>query len=139
MECPNCGAELKGSICEYCGTYLPDIEETEKKASTTGCPHCGCEDISYWRERKGNYSVKVMAACQNCGNVWESESGNLFQMTPKIVWWIFGWVLCFPIPATILLLRAKSIPKVVKYIIITAMWIGFAGYYFLPWIDFWFI
>ena len=25
-NCPNCGAPLKGSTCEYCGSYFPERE-----------------------------------------------------------------------------------------------------------------
>lgn len=37
--------------------------------------------------------------------------------------WVLGWIFCFPIPLTILMLRNKTMNKKVKYGIIAAGWI----------------
>lgn len=36
--------------------------------------------------------------------------------------WVLGWILCFPIPLTILMLRNKKLPPAVRYGIIGAAW-----------------
>ena len=37
--------------------------------------------------------------------------------------WILGWILCFPIPLTILMLRNKKLPNGVRYGVIAAAWL----------------
>lgn len=30
INCPNCGAPIKGNVCEYCGTISPLFEEKKR-------------------------------------------------------------------------------------------------------------
>ncbi len=39
--------------------------------------------------------------------------------------WIIGWILCFPIPLTILMLRNRKLPPMVRYVIIGVAWAVF--------------
>lgn len=37
--------------------------------------------------------------------------------------WILGWILCFPIPLTILMLRNKKLPNALRYGVIAFAWL----------------
>mgnify|MGYP002590020548 CR=1 FL=1 len=53
MKCPDCGAEVSGNICDYCGCSL------EPQKNKVGCPNCGSSNIQFTRERQG--SVKDLS------------------------------------------------------------------------------
>ncbi|MBP3891850.1 MAG: hypothetical protein J6D29_06735 [Solobacterium sp.] len=104
------------------------------------CPNCGSENIQFKREKQGEVKGKkgqrviyhTVALCKDCGNTWYvSEEG--LETPKKRTWlWVLGWLFCFPIPLTILLLRNNSMKKTLKYIIIAVAWllyllIGFTG------------
>lgn len=46
----------------------------------------------------------------------------------KIWLWIIGWIICFPIPLTLLVLRNKRLSTGLRYGVIAAAWILFAGF-----------
>lgn len=51
----------------------------------------------------------------------------------KRTWlWVLGWIFCFPIPLTILMLRNKTMNPKVKYGIIAAGWIVYLLILFVP-------
>ena len=37
------------------------------------------------------------------------------------IFWIIGWILCFPVPLTVILVRSKM-PKILKILIVAAAW-----------------
>ena len=43
--------------------------------------------------------------------------------------WIIGWILCFPIPLTILVFRNKRLSTSLRYGVIATAWILFAGFF----------
>ena len=124
MKCPNCGAETKGSVCEYCGSELP----TQKKTGVC-CNKCGSTNIAFRRENQGEIRGKntkqivhrTVGYCKDCGNTWfVSEDVPKKRKT----WlWVLGWICIFPLPLTILLLRKKDMKPALKYGILAVAWI----------------
>ena len=126
MKCPNCGAEVKGNVCEFCGSELL----TEKKTGFC-CGKCGSSNVAFRRENQGEIRGKkskqivhkTVGYCKDCGNTWfVSEEGKKKRKT----WlWVLGWIFIFPLPLTILLLRKKDMKPVIKYGIIVVAWLIF--------------
>ncbi len=124
MKCPNCGAEVSGSICSFCGSQLS--AETTQKAQ---CSNCGSTNIAFKRENQGEIRGKnakrivhrTVGYCKDCGNTWYiSEDAP----KPRKTWlWVLGWIFIFPLPLTILLLRKKEMQPFIKYPIIAIAWI----------------
>ena len=119
-RCNNCGTLFdEGNFCPKCGVR----EGTEPKK----CPNCGTEYYS--------------AACPNCGftsfsyrsnhNTAQTQAPIYINTSPQPVkkrktWlWVLGWIIIFPIPLTILLLRKKDMKPSLKYGIIATAWIVF--------------
>ena len=124
MKCPNCGAEVSGSVCNFCGSLLS--AETTQKAR---CSNCGSTNITFKRENQGEIRGKnakrivhrTVGYCKDCGNTWYiSEEAP----KPRKTWlWVLGWIFIFPLPLTILLLRKKEMKPFIKYTIIAIAWI----------------
>lgn len=123
MKCPNCGAETREPICEYCGS---EVQQESKRAK---CSKCGSTDIAFKRENQGEVRGKkskqivhrTVGYCKDCGNTW-----YVAEDAPKKrkTWlWVLGWICIFPLPLTILLLRNKKMKSVIKYTIIAVAWL----------------
>ena len=123
LECPNCGAPLKADgnakqiRCEYCDTVLTvekngmlDAEEAEKAgyAFEKGRQKARAED------ENGNYGYP------------DSQKDRRF-----LPLWVLGWIFCFPIPLTVLIVRSKTLSPTLKVILVALLWIFiFAVSYF---------
>ncbi len=124
MKCPNCGAETKGAVCEYCGSEI----RTQKKAGAC-CSKCGSTNIAFRRENQGEIRGKkskqvvhrTVGYCKDCGNTWFASED--IPKKRKTWLWVLGWLFIFPLPLTILLLRKKDMKPVIKYVIIAVAWI----------------
>lgn len=143
MKCPNCGAEVNGKFCAYCGSAIEqEIEENNYKC----CPRCGSKNVNFKREQVrqskringGDYysasGYNTIGFCEECGYTWDplaeakSKKKVDFHLpkmkNPKLIWWILGWLCIFPVPLTILLLRSDKIKSnVAKYGVIAIAWI----------------
>lgn len=124
MKCPNCGAEVSGGFCSFCGSQLS--EETTQKVK---CANCGSTNIAFKRENQGEIRGKkakqivhrTVGYCKDCGNTW-----YIAENSPKRrkTWlWVLGWIFIFPLPLTIILLRKKEMKPVIKYAIIAVAWV----------------
>ena len=131
-------------ICEYCGSECKDEERVcsacggnsfKKKCPDCGtlftegdfCPACG---VKFGAEghvcpRCGTKFYKTL--CPGCGYIlgerYESDQPR-YNPRRKTALWVLGWIFCFPVPLTILIVRSKSLPKWAKIVLIAALWIG---------------
>lgn len=133
--CISCGGNTFKNKCENCGTIFDEGLYCPKCGVKVGsiakkCPSCGTEYFSN--------------ACPNCGHV---DRENQSYVNPSIVsenetsqpikkrktWlWVLGWILMFPVPLTILMLKNQELNKGLRIGIIIAAWlvyfiIGFNG------------
>lgn len=129
MKCPNCGAEVTGNVCEYCGSHI-------SKPGEAGCPCCGSTNVRYSQTQQGWYFHETEGFCLDCGNKWSSGNNAGSDPQSNMILWIVGWLVFFPIPLTILIWRAGSLPKPVKYILTALLWLVIACPFVMPWISF---
>ena len=98
-KCTNCGAEMQVNAAQECVV----------------CPSCGqpfvtAKGISHYNTQHGIGAAAFVPQ----------------QEPPKKrrTWlWVLGWIFCFPIPLTILMMRNKTMNPKAKYGIIAAGWI----------------
>lgn len=147
MKCSSCGAEItSGTVCEFCGAQISSEERKElEQVSKSGCPKCGSSNVSFSREKQGEYKTShkghsatvvsraTVGCCKDCGYTWTSSNEGSATKAPakRKTWlWVLGWIFCFPIPLAIILLKKDNIKKPVAYVIIAiaaivyCLWIG---------------
>lgn len=156
MTCPRCGAKLtvdtkhQKYICDYCGTeYSMDSVESSSfseavntssdsynptpSVSAGTCPKCGSSKIKYMRESENERGYhKTTAMCQSCGHTWTTASDIANEKKKKgacgtCSLWVLGWLIMFPIPVTIIMLKNEKVreklDKKIRYGIIVAAWV----------------
>ena len=144
MKCPNCGAEVSGKFCEYCGTQLPyEMRQEQERLNKRGCPKCGSSNTTFRREKQGeirgeNGTAAVMATvglCGDCGYTWGAEEDQDVReswragsdaVKKRRTWlWVLGWIFMFPVPLTILLVRNKKMNVALKIVLIVVAWLAY--------------
>ncbi len=140
MKCPYCGAEIEdGQYCTYCGSKISsDMQREQERLKKRRCPRCGSTNLIFQRENQGEIyeenSKRVInqtvAICEDCGYSWtdskplyQSTQNNMPQKKRKTWLWILGWIIIFPLPLTLILLKKKDMKPVPKYLIIAFAWI----------------
>lgn len=134
MTCPNCGAQLQIDadrsqvFCEHCGTKLLMQDDVHH------IHYDNAEESGYLFE-KGRQRAIEEAEKRRRQDPYNHQQRytpppppiqNRAQQPPRKrrTWlWILGWLLIFPVPVTIMMLRRKDIKPIVKYGIIIAVWI----------------
>ena len=143
-ECSACGGREFKYKCENCGTEFDDGLYCPKcgvKAGTRAkvCPSCGekyfsnaCPNCGYTANR-ANYNNTYNANYGNANpqrNVSEPSAPvytnqNTNQAPKRKTWlWVLGWIFCFPIPLTVLIVKNKKMSKVVKGVLIALLWLA---------------
>lgn len=119
--CSRCGANEFKYKCNNCGTIFEEGRYCPKCGIKEGtkakyCPNCGTQYFT--------------TACPNCGYTGHKIPANPApvaqpQKKRKTWLWVLGWIFCFPIPLTILILRNEKWDKKLRYGIVAALWIIF--------------
>ena len=132
MNCPTCGAEIgNNKFCEACGTQIAETSQSEQERKKV-CPECGSSNIQFRRENQGEIRGKsskqiirrTVGFCKDCGATWyPNTSANEVPKKRKTWLWVLGWLLIFPLPLTILMLRKKEMNSILKYGVIVVAWL----------------
>ncbi len=124
MKCPQCNGELQ-------------VSENAKQAK---CPFCNSavmiddevRHVQFDNSEQFGYGFETgrMKAQQDFAERQEEQrraalraEQEAAKKKKRLVWWIIGWVLCFPIPLTILIAKTKKLKKGVKIGLIAALWV----------------
>ena len=135
MKCKYCGAEIESNtkFCAHCGSQISlEMRKEQEQLNKKGCPKCGSSSIEFNREdrtvkRKGKNTKKVKATvgvCHDCGYTWQTAETKT-ETTDRTWLWVVGWILIFPVPLTILMLRNDKLEAKVRYIIIGVAWAAY--------------
>lgn len=121
MVCPNCGASLqvdadqKNLTCSYCGNGLYIDDEVKH------VQYDNAEEIGYQFEKGRQRAQAEANRVQQ--QTFIMNSGKPPKRRKTWLLWVLGWILIFPVPLTILLLRKKDMKPVLKYGIIAVAWV----------------
>ena len=116
-DLPKCGANLRldadrqSAFCEYCGAQIL-IEDEVQRLQIDNAESAGYA-FEKGRQRAQNEAQATMA--YTCPPAPKRKS--------KILWWVLGWILIFPIPLTIIIARNKKLKPLIKAGVIIAAWI----------------
>ena len=132
MKCPSCGADIdmKSKQCTFCGAYITsDMRKEREMVTKEGCPKCGSSNITFNREKQGEYKGKngtsivrsTVGFCKDCGHTWTPSTPP--KKKDHTALWVLGWICIFPLPLTILLLRKKELKPLIKYGSIVLAWL----------------
>ncbi|MBP5330448.1 MAG: TM2 domain-containing protein [Lachnospiraceae bacterium] len=96
MKCPNCGAEITGRFCAYCGSEAPsqpvnivnnfygesNLNQGNANRSI-GCPNCGNNNVTFRREQNGLNGYRTVGMCNYFGNTWvTAQDQGIFSQGP---------------------------------------------------------
>ncbi len=124
MTCPNCGSKVrieknnKFLTCDYCGNTL-FIDEEEDQIPYADPEKAGYE-FEKGRQRARSESMTRQTFQPSYANNRQSYRQNKKNNT---VWWVLGWLLFFPIPLTVLLVRNQKMNPKLKWGLIIALWL----------------
>lgn len=113
LKCPYCGADLKADesakeiVCDYCDSKVPVSSAAESGSAAATA------------ETATTTATTAAPAASEASGTTEKRRSHLLL-------WILGWIFLWPLPVTILVHRSKM-PKLVKGLIIAAVWIIYAG------------
>ena len=119
--CPHCGAPLQvdpkaqKAICEYCGmttlienNKLPTIEMDSEREGYI---------FEKGRLRAHSEHVQIPIVRQVQYEVVPAQ-----KKKRHTIWWVMGWIIIFPLPATILIVRSK-LHWVWKTLLTLSVWV----------------
>lgn len=127
--CPSCGAKLninpngKQAFCEFCGASLLVDDEVQH------VQYDNAEEAGYNFE-KGRQRAQAEARFANTSKdlSWARQDNSKVQIPrpakKRKTWlWVLGWILFFPIPLTILIVRNKKLNTWQKAVLIAVIWL----------------
>lgn len=119
MKCPHCGGTLsidpdgKQAKCPFCENPIMIDDEVRH--------------IQFDNSKQAGYDFEVgrMQARRDAAVATIAEQQREERKKKNLKWWIIGWILFFPIPLTIIVVRSKKLKTLWKIIILVAIWGGF--------------
>ena len=120
--CTKCGANLhidaerKTAFCEYCGARLL-IDDEVQHLQIDNAERAGYEF------EKGRQRAQNAAQAQRYYSAQPQHAPK--KKNSKIVWWVLGWIIIFPIPLTIIIVRNKNLKTGAKIGIRAAAWVAY--------------
>lgn len=129
LKCPYCGAdlkvdsELKEVVCEYCDSKLA-VDDEVQHVQYDNSEQAGYE-FEKGRQRAKTESREDRRAARRGETDDTAETGTTKKRKGHLLLWILGWIFLWPLPVTILVHRSK-LPRLVKGLIIAAVWIIYA-------------
>ena len=129
LSCPHCGARLsldiEGSkaICPFCDSELL-LDHADSAVD-----HLTAENLGYSFE-KGRIRAQV-----EMNTSYPQKPGITQPSEPRkkrhIFLWVLGWILIFPVPVTILVVRNKKLKPIVKTAFIVIAWLAYFSFAFV--------
>ena len=116
LNCPNCGAPIQAeagvryTVCPYCSTSVM-VDD-------------GVQHVQYDNAEQAGYDFEKGRQRAQAEQRYYSPQ----YQTPRkkhTALWVLGWIFCFPIPLTILVVRSKKLNTISKAIIIVLVWAVF--------------
>ena len=128
------GTNFVPAKCTFCGTEQA-VDPTQQ---CTVCHNCGKAFITKNAIQNYNSPYQNGAFGQHVSSGAQQGYSAPQQFYPQsappkkkhTVWWILGWIFCFPIPLTILISRSHSLGKSLKIGLIAAAWIVYLIIFF---------
>ena len=121
-KCPHCAAALsvdpsrKTVVCEYCGSQIILGEDVSLPSPDEA------EEAGY-RFEKGRQ--RAQAEMRSGGSAYAPQTASPRKRRTWL--WVIGWILIFPLPLTILMIRNKKLNIWVRIAIVAAAWIFYIG------------
>lgn len=139
IKCPFCGGNLefengsKPVKCPFCDSQV-FLEETENSSVRAGYDFekgrmKARRDAAKERLEEEKEKVRAQQAA-DLERIRAQKEADLARIRAareeenrkkRRVFWIIGWIICFPVPLTVILVRSKM-PKILKILIVAAAW-----------------
>lgn len=124
MVCPQCSGTLeapenaKQAQCPFCGTTVM-IDDEIKHIQFDGVEKAGY-DFENGRIKAQQDRIAQQVAYQQAAIRAKQEAENKQK---RMIFWVCGWIFCFPIPLTILVAKSKKLKPTVKAAILVPLWL----------------
>ena len=131
FTCPACGAQLNVDIekqqasCQYCGATFP-VDDEAQHIRYDNAEQAG-DEFERGRQRAQAEFAQAQARAQGMGQqpyqipLQVPASTQAPPKAKRKTWlWALGWLIIFPVPLTILMMRNKKLSEKVRMGIITA-------------------
>lgn len=125
--CPHCGAVLKidpsrkNAVCEHCGAVLLIDDEVQH------IEYDNAEEAGYKFEKgrqRAQAEARRKAAYEQQTYYDQSQSYEPPKKRHTLLW-VLGWLVIFPLPLTILLVRNKRMNGWLRAFLILAAWVAY--------------
>lgn len=127
LSCTKCGAHLQANpnqtfiTCNHCGTHFY-VDDGVKKYQFQGA-----EDAGYQFEKGRQRAIREAQMYNPSYYSTQNARQQVHQQkeTPKLRWlflWVLGWLIIFPVPASILIARQSTWSGFLKDMLIALMW-----------------
>ncbi len=122
FTCPACGAQLSVDIenrkasCQYCGATFPIDDEARH------IRYDNAEQAGYEFE-KGRQRAQAEYAQSLDQQPYQIPAQQERPRKRRTWLWVLGWILAFPVPLTILVMRNQKLDKRLRIGIVFVTWI----------------